>query len=103
MQDNSFGIENKYLNQIINLFEQYEEIELVKIFGSRANNTFSHSSDIDLIICGANVTNTLILNLKYTLEEIIPIPYYFDILNENNINDFINNSINNNHKVLYKK
>lgn len=47
-----FGLNDKEYKIINDIFKNYEQIEEVVIFGSRALNTFKTTSDIDFAIKG---------------------------------------------------
>jgi len=79
-----FGLTDTELESIINAFRQFEEIEEVLLFGSRAMNTYKTTSDIDLAIKGANLSLNTITSLNALLEK-LPIPYMFDVINYNKL------------------
>ena len=81
-----FGLPAKTYEIIKNYLSEVKEIEVVKIFGSRAKGNFKPYSDIDLVLYGANLTEKLILHIKSELEE-LPTPYKFDIINYNDLTD----------------
>ena len=47
---NNFGLPQRTIDELISYFKNKPEIELVKIFGSRAKNTSRNGSDIDFAI-----------------------------------------------------
>ena len=49
--------------------------------GGRARGTHRPSSDVDLAIKGKNLTIDTLAKLRYILEEETNLPYFFDIVN----------------------
>ena len=82
-----FGLSDKTINLINEIFAGYSGIEKVLIYGSRARGDYRNGSDIDLTIIGdiSFQDKTRISGLIYNL----PIPYtcdlsiFKDIKNEN--------------------
>ncbi|SDI98745.1 Predicted nucleotidyltransferase [Natribacillus halophilus] len=65
---------------IIKELKQRKEIKEAAIFGSRAMGNYKNGSDVDLVIYGPEVTEHVISQLRITLNEELPLPYYFDIV-----------------------
>lgn len=65
---------------LIEGIQQFEEIEKVIIFGSRAMGNFKEGSDIDLAILGSHVNLNTITKLSNLLNEELPIPYFIDVV-----------------------
>ncbi len=81
----SFGLKEQDLTIILNAIKNYTEIEKVKIFGSRAKGNYSNGSDVDLAIYGDTINIDVIASLSYKLNELLPLPYYFDIVHYESI------------------
>lgn len=79
-----FGLPPGALDKIINLLEQFSEVKLAKIYGSRAMGTYWRGSDIDIAIYGN--CNTILGQLITQIDE-LPLPYKFDITDYNSINN----------------
>jgi predicted nucleotidyltransferase len=75
-----FGLDEKQIGLIQNVFLQFPEIKRVIIYGSRAKNKQKQTSDIDLAIEVPNFGMSGILRLKAELNE-LPLPFDFDVLN----------------------
>ena len=71
------GLNEKTLNLIKSVFVNYDQIEKVYIFGSRAKGNYRPNSDIDLAISG-EVDSFLAEKIALNLEE-LPLPYKFDV------------------------
>ena len=52
-----FGLDEKVIEDIIEILKKYEEVESAKIFGSRARGDYRKASDIDIALFGENLTN----------------------------------------------
>ena len=82
-----FGLLERDFKFILKAISAYPEIEEVIIFGSRAMGNYKKGSDIDLAIKGEKVDQRIVRRLSDELEEEYPLPYFFDIVNYNEIND----------------
>ncbi len=99
-----YGINDNELKTIIKIFDNHIEIDKVFIFGSRALGNYKKSSDIDLAISGKKITRNIILTLYDELNEQSTLPYYFDIIDYNVINnDNLKAHIDKFGKVIYSK
>jgi beta-lactamase superfamily II metal-dependent hydrolase/predicted nucleotidyltransferase len=78
------GLTPKELEILKNVFKKFDDIKEVILFGSRALGTHKTASDIDLAIKGNVDINTL-SKLKYTLEEDTNLPYFFDVVIYDNL------------------
>ena len=82
-----FGLLDRDINYIIKALEKYEEIEKAIIFGSRAMGNYKKGSDIDIAIVGKSIDNSILYRLDDYLNEVYPLPYFFDIINYERINN----------------
>lgn len=99
-----FGLLDRDMLYIYKALEQFEEIEKVIVFGSRAMGNYKKGSDIDLAIIGKGVTNKTIFRLNDYLNEVYPLPYFFDIIQYDLIiNEKLIQHINNEGKVIYTR
>lgn len=80
------GLTPKELEILQNVFKKFDDIKKVILFGSRALGTHKTASDIDLAIKGKVDINTL-SKLKYTLEEDTNLPYFFDVVIYDNLDN----------------
>lgn len=67
----------KYIKEQIALFP---EIQKVKVFGSRAIGNYKEGSDVDMALCGENISLDTLSQLKSKLQEEGPLPYLFDLV-----------------------
>ena len=82
-----YGLLERDLKFILEAISGYPEIEEVIIFGSRAMGNYKKGSDIDLALKGEKVDQRVVRRLSDELEEEYPLPYFFDIVNYNDIED----------------
>ena len=95
-----FGLLDRDIKYIIKALEQHDEIEKAIIFG----RNYKKGSDVDIAIIGENVNRSIIYNLEDCLNEVYPLPYFFDIIQYNEItNENLINHIDNEGKLLYTK
>jgi uncharacterized protein len=75
-----YGLRDSDLSQIMDAIAQFDEISEVVLFGSRAKGNYKAGSDVDLAIKGDRVTHTTLLELSDCLNEEKPLPYFFDLV-----------------------
>jgi predicted nucleotidyltransferase len=75
------------LKHIIASVQAFPEISSVVLFGSRAKGTQKPASDVDLTIKGESITYETTVRLADVLNEEKPLPYFFDVLHYESIND----------------
>lgn len=68
------------LKHIIDAVRSFPEITDLVLFGSRAKGTHRNGSDVDLAIKGAGVTYDTAVRLADILNEVKPLPYFFDVV-----------------------
>ena len=99
-----FGLTEKNILLIKNIFKQYPQIEEVVIFGSRAIGNYKKGSDIDIALKGVDIDFKITAKIDYKLNEETALPYMFDVVDYNNIdNEDLRLHINNEGKIFYKK
>ena len=81
------GLKKRDIDNISKAVRQTPEVEQVIIFGSRAKGNSKAGSDVDLAVKGENVTSRTIAKLRTLLEEELPLPYFFDVLQYEKINN----------------
>ncbi|GAA0706142.1 nucleotidyltransferase domain-containing protein [Paraclostridium ghonii] len=99
-----FGLLDRDILYIHKALGQFDEIEKVIIFGSRAMGNYKKGSDIDIAVIGKEVTSKTIFKLDDYLNEVYPLPYFFDIIQYDLItNEKLREHINNEGKIIYIK
>jgi len=83
--NNNFGITEKSYMLMMEAISGFSEIEKVLIFGSRALGNYKSGSDIDIAIFGEKVSFETVARLHGKLNEVLPIPYFIDVVNFNTI------------------
>lgn len=98
-----FGLLERDINYIKESLSKFTEIKEALIFGSRAMGNYKKGSDIDMVLIGEKIDNKILFKVEDDLNEVYPIPYFFDILNYNDIsNDNLKEHINKYGKSIYK-
>ena len=101
---NSFGLYDKSFSLILDSFKSFPEIEKVIIYGSRAMGNYKKGSDIDLAIVGKEVNHNTVSKISAELNEELPIPYYVDVLDYNQLSNVsLKKHIDTEGKVIYEK
>lgn len=79
------------------------EVDEAIIFESRAKGNFRNGSDLDIAIKGRDLSFSAISNISYLLNEETLMPYRFDVLDYNMINnEDLKNHINRIGRIFYK-
>lgn len=73
-----FGLKEEDISAINELFRQYENIEKILIYGSRAKGNYRPGSDIDLTIVGKGLTFSEQMRLENQLDDLL-LPYKIDL------------------------
>jgi uncharacterized protein len=98
-----YGLLERDIQYILHALKQFDEIESVALFGSRAMGNFKKGSDIDLAIKGEKITSRILSELDDLLNEVYPLPYFFDILHYEQINnEKLVEHINTKGKIIYQ-
>ncbi|OPX56875.1 Predicted nucleotidyltransferase [Oceanospirillum multiglobuliferum] len=74
------GLTTEDIQWIVQSAKQQPEIEQLVLFGSRAKGCHRKGSDVDLAIKGEEVAYDSVTRLAEQLNEVIPLPYMFDVL-----------------------
>ncbi|MFH1877458.1 MAG: nucleotidyltransferase domain-containing protein [Candidatus Omnitrophota bacterium] len=80
MAKNKYGIEQPILDKIISIIAARKNVDIIYLFGSRAENDYKDTSDIDIAVSSAAWTSSDINIVKNKLEEQIKTPLKFDVL-----------------------
>lgn len=83
----NFGIPAKSMEIILSTLGRHREIEQAAIFGSRALGNYRNGSDIDIVIYGSGVKPSIADSVRVSLNEDLPLPYYFDIVHYDSLGD----------------
>ncbi len=99
-----YGLLEKDLHYLHKAFRECENISKVVLFGSKAMGNHKKGSDVDLAIFSSNPNKKDLAVIKDKLEEIYPLPYFFDIIYYSNIkNPKLKEHIDTHGKIIYKK
>ena len=102
--NNNFGIYDKSYSLILESFKTFPKITKAYIFGSRAMGNYKKGSDIDIAIFGEQVDFKTTSGLHAKLNEELPIPYFVDVVNFNNIDvESLKQHILTEGKLIYEK
>ena len=97
------GINQKWKNLISDIFEKYPEIELVKLYGSRAKGNFNERSDIDLVAFGEKINRFIISKILLDFDD-LDIPNKIELQQYNDIkNQKLKEHIDRIGKIFYEK
>ena len=98
-----FGLKEQHIEAIGQCFSNYQCIDEVIIYGSRAKGNYKPGSDIDLTIVGNSITGQELLRLENELDDLL-LPYKIDIsLKDKITNPDLIDHINRVGRVFYTK
>lgn len=99
-----FGLKESDLEYIVKRISEFNEIEKVAIFGSRAKGNYKPGSDIDIAIMGEKVNFNVVARLHSSLEDEGPLPYLFDVVDYTHLDhEDLKSHIDRVGKVIYEK
>lgn len=78
MNNIPIGLKKACVDEINRIFNQYDEIEEVILYGSRAKGNFKPGSDIDLTLKGAGLNLSILNKISLALDDLM-LPYTFDL------------------------
>lgn len=81
------GLSAKTLESITKVLIRFPEVEKALFFGSRAMGNYKKGSDVDIAIQGKKINFDIINRIHSILEEETLLPYFFDVINYNEINN----------------
>jgi predicted nucleotidyltransferase len=84
---NRFGLLDADIVLIIKTLRKYSKVKSAFIFGSRATGNYDHGSDVDIALKGPELDFDTIRKISYWLNEETTMPYNFDLLNYEKINE----------------
>lgn len=97
------GLSDSELQTLRDVFSRFSDISEVILFGSRARGTHRPSSDVDLAIKGKNLNIDTLAKLRYILEEETNLPYFFDIVIYDRVeNEALKREIDEGGKIVYE-
>ncbi|RTY66243.1 nucleotidyltransferase domain-containing protein [Flavobacterium bomense] len=98
-----FGLKQKDIDKINQVFASYEGIDSVVIYGSRAKGNFKVGSDIDLTIIENSLTFPEFLEIENALDDLL-LPYKIDLSLKRKISNVdLLSHINKIGKLFYKR
>lgn len=100
--DMDFGLKNSVIDKIGSVFEQYESVKKVIVYGSRAMGNYRNGSDIDLTIKG-DLTRRNFYDILHGLDD-LNLPYMIDLSRIENIkNPNLLDHIDRRGKIFYER
>ena len=76
-----FGLKESDIFQICSTLAIHNDVDEAILFGSRAKGTYKKGSDVDIALKGASINLSTVNSISFTLNEESLMPYKFDILN----------------------
>lgn len=74
-----FGLSDKVIEELSNVFRRHANIEKVLIFGSRSKGNYRTGSDIDLAVVGKNLDYSKLLDIMCEIED-LELLYSIDLI-----------------------
>lgn len=82
-----FGLKELDISILNQVLASYPGVTEAYIFGSRAKGNYKNGSDVDIVIKGNNISQSLILDIATYLNEETLMPYRFDVLDYHSISN----------------
>jgi len=74
----SHGLSDATVRKIQAVLAGYPQVEKAVLYGSRAKGTFKPGSDIDLTLCGAELSLSLLARIDTAMDDLL-LPYEMDL------------------------
>jgi predicted nucleotidyltransferase len=87
MKKNEYGFLGPEFAEIVRTISSRDSVESALIFGSRAKGNYRAGSDVDIALKGPAVCHADVLEVGYSLNEERLLPYQFDIIDYNTIDN----------------
>lgn len=98
-----FGLKDKEIEAIVEVFNAFPALEKVVLFGSRARHTYRNGSDIDFAVYGSGLDHKSIREIEENLDELL-LPYKMDVLLYKEINsNALKNRIDEEGVIFYER
>ncbi len=81
-----FGLTDEQVQQIREILTGYPAVTEALVFGSRSMGNYKPASDVDIALKG-NVSSSIANKIKFILEEETYLPYFFDVIAYNSIDN----------------
>jgi predicted nucleotidyltransferase len=73
-----YGLDDRIISDLKRIFSEFEDIDTVVLYGSRAMGNYRNGSDIDITLHGQGLTLKTVYALSDVIDELY-LPYKFDI------------------------
>ena len=84
---NNTGLRQPDLDIVLSILDEFPNVKEAIIFGSRAKGNFRNGSDVDIALKGENINLEIVTTISYKLNEETILPYKFDVLDYQSINN----------------
>ena len=84
---NNTGLLQPDLDIVLSVLGEFPNVKEAILFGSRAKGNFRRGSDVDIALKGENLNLEIVTKISYRLNEETILPYKFDVLDYQNINN----------------
>ncbi|MGM0580854.1 MAG: nucleotidyltransferase domain-containing protein [Bacteroidota bacterium] len=74
----SFGLPESLIENITNILQNHSEVEVALIYGSRAKGNYREGSDIDMVLMGEQLNETIRDQIFWEIDELNS-PYTLDL------------------------
>ena len=73
-----YGLKEETVKKINSIFADYEKVEEVVLYGSRAKGNYKSGSDVDLVLKGKKLNLKLLNKISLDLDDLL-LPYTLDL------------------------
>ncbi len=78
MDNKRFGLSDKIITSLQNIFSKNSKIQKVILYGSRAKGNFKPGSDIDITLVAPELDLTALLKIENEIDDLL-LPYKVDL------------------------
>lgn len=73
-----YGLSQQTISSLYSLFKNYQCVDKVILYGSRAKGVYEKFSDIDITLIGSNITKDNLRDIIFDIDDLL-LPYSFDV------------------------
>jgi predicted nucleotidyltransferase len=85
--NSNLGLTSNDIKIIQGLLQSEKAVEQAIVFGSRAKGNYRNGSDVDIALKGLHLDFRIVTHLSYLLNEETSMPYRFDLINYQTLNN----------------
>lgn len=73
-----YGLKESQIKSIQSIFANYDQVDKVLLYGSRAKGNYKTASDIDMTLMGEDLDLTMLMRIENELDDLL-LPHKIDL------------------------